>query len=1237
MRLKANRQALKVALIYVSVSVAWILVSDKALKWLISDAELRSAISIYKGCAFVAITGVLLYFAIRSLLDRYSREAKQRLTAQAAELAVGEKLRQSEERLRLVSEASNDGVWDWNLKTDLAELSPRYWEIIGYSPREEVANLSFLKRLIHPADWPAVKQLLEEQFAGKASQFSGEFRMTTKDGVVKWIWVRGKVVERDADGMALRMVGTSSDITRRKEAETALQESKERYALTERAVNDGLWDWNILTGEDNFSARWKAILGYQDNELPNLKSTFQELLHPEDRQRVEEVTVGHLQNGQRYAVEFRLRHKDGSYRWVFSRGEAMRDEAGRPYRMVGAVTDITERKVAETALRESEEKFFKVFQSSPTPIALTTLEDGRYLDANEEFLKMMQRTRSEVIGRTSLEIGIWADPAERTAIIGNVKKLGSGRNIELSIRNAAGEIRQILWSAEIVVIGGQNCLLGTSLDITDRKLAEQKHRESEERYRQLFELESDAVILVDCETHRFVDVNQSAQRLYGYTRAEFLQMTVEAVSDERDKTHGSIGSGNQFIPLRWHRKKNGERFALEITTNVISYQGRRTELATLRDITARQRVMDMLGETTDQLLEAQHIAGLGSYVFDLTTGLWNGSEVLGGIFGLADPGKSRDVRAWLEIIHPQDRQEMRDYLAEEILKKRAPFDRIYRIIRSNDQQERWVHGLGKLVLDDQGNVLRMMGVIQDITERKRAEEQMNVQFSALTAAANAIVITDRNGKIKWVNPAFSKLTGYSAEEAVGNTARILKSGQHPPTFYANMWATILTGNAWHGEIINRRKDGQLYTEDMTITPVRGADGRIAHFVAIKQDVTEQRQLEKRFQQAQKMEAIGTLAGGIAHDFNNILAAMYGYTYLLQQDTEGNTPAQENINEILKATGRAKDLVQQILTFSRQREQKPQVIQLQTVVKEAIKFLRASLPAQIKIDMNFAADAPAVLADPTQIYQVTINLATNALHAMEGRPGHLTIGLGTFEPDAKIIQTQPEFRPIVYTQLTVTDTGHGMDAKTLERVFEPFFTTKPVGKGTGLGLAVVHGIVQSHGGVITVESEVGRGTTFHLYFPGQIKQAPTAESTECQIPKGHGEKILLLDDEPALTTTMKGLLQRLNYQVSTSNSAREVLRWYQRDASQFDLVITDLTMPEMTGIELARQLRELRPHLPVILASGFSADLNRDTLRASGIYDLLEKPISMNALAEVIQRALTSQNSVRQDGATSFTA
>jgi CheY-like chemotaxis protein len=251
----------------------------------------------------------------------------------------------------------------------------------------------------------------------------------------------------------------------------------------------------------------------------------------------------------------------------------------------------------------------------------------------------------------------------------------------------------------------------------------------------------------------------------------------------------------------------------------------------------------------------------------------------------------------------------------------------------------------------------------------------------------------------------------------------------------------------------------------------------------------------------------------------------------------------------------------------------------------------------------------------------MNLATNALHAMDGRPGQLAVKLDSFLPDEEFIRAHPEFRPVQYARLTVADTGHGMDAKTLERIFEPFFTTKPVGKGTGLGLAVVLGLVQAHDGVITVESQPGLGTTFRLYFPAKMEDAAANDVAAAKLPGGRGQKILLVDDEPALTATFQRLLARLNYQVTSRNSAREAIALFRENPAHFDLVITDLTMPEINGLELTRQLRALRPDLPVLLASGFSAELNRENLHAAGVADLLEKPISMTALADVLQRTL----------------
>ena len=436
-----------------------------------------------------------------------------------------------------------------------------------------------------------------------------------------------------------------------------------------------------------------------------------------------------------------------------------------------------------------------------------------------------------------------------------------------------------------------------------------------------------------------------------------------------------------------------------------------------------------------------------------------------------------------------------------------------------------------------------------------------------------------------------------------------------------MWEVLGRGEVWRGHFINKRKDGQIFEEEATIAPVRDANGMVINFVAIKRDVTREMQLEDQVRQSQKMEAIGTLAGGIAHDFNNVLAVIFGYASLLKEDLENGPAGLADVDEILLAATRAQELVQQILTFSRQREQSRRIIPLDTVVKEATKFLRASLPAEIAFEIELAADAPAVLANATQIYQVTVNLATNALHAMEGRPGQLTVRLEAFRPDEAFLQRHPQFKAIPYARLTVADTGHGMDARTLERIYEPFFTTKPVGKGTGLGLAVVHGIVQSHDGLITVESEVGKGTTFGLYFPAVKADEALLKKDPCAVPQGHGQKILVVDDETALAKVTQTVLQRLNYEATIATRPQAALELVRAQPAQYDLVITDLTMPQMNGLELAKQLREIRPELPILLATGNPAALDPTTLSVAGICKLMEKPVRTDALAKAVHAAL----------------
>ncbi len=513
----------------------------------------------------------------------------------------------------------------------------------------------------------------------------------------------------------------------------------------------------------------------------------------------------------------------------------------------------------------------------------------------------------------------------------------------------------------------------------------------------------------------------------------------------------------------------------------------------------------------------------------------------------------------------------------------------------------------------------------DRTEQVRVEHAHGQLAMAVEQAAETIVITDLNGAILYANPAFERTTGYSLAEAVGQNPRILKSGAQGPDFYRTLWEVLQRGETWTGRFTNRRKDGSRYEEEATISPVRDATGRIVNYVAVKRDITREVHLESQLRQAQKMEAIGLLSGGIAHDFNNVLGAIIGNAQLGALDLDPAHPASEAFDQILVASRRASQMVRQILTFARQESRERRRVDLAPIVAESVRLLRATLPAGITIVASLGNDLPAVLADEPQVQQVIVNLATNAWHAMEGRPARLTLELNAVTVDGQLAAEHPDLRPGGYLRLRMTDTGIGMEAALLERIFEPFFTTKPPGKGTGLGLSVVHGIVKAHDGAILVRSEPGVGTTFDLYLPtvAAAETATMAGST----PLRHGgcEHLLVIDDDEVMLRTTTRILERLGYRVTAQREAAAALAAFEAAPDTFALVFTDLNMPGLGGIDVARAIRQRRPDLPVLLCSGYLTEELRGTALEAGVRDIVRKPASLHDLGEAIGRCLSSES------------
>jgi PAS domain S-box-containing protein len=527
------------------------------------------------------------------------------------------------------------------------------------------------------------------------------------------------------------------------------------------------------------------------------------------------------------------------------------------------------------------------------------------------------------------------------------------------------------------------------------------------------------------------------------------------------------------------------------------------------------------------------------------------------------------------------------------------------------------------ILSVDGSVSRIVQIARDVTDALRQEEERQRLSTAIEQTSEVVVITDVFGTIQYINPAFTTVTGYTRDEAVGQNMNLVKSNRQDHTFYRHLWETILAGTVWRGRLINRRKDGTLYSEMTTISPIIDADGTISAFVAVKRDISREEQLEKQLQQAAKLEAIGTLAGGIAHDFNNILSAILGYAQIARNQIDKNHPLAYPLQHIQAAGERAADLVEQILTFSRQDQvrQPLRPLRVQPIIKEALRLLRSSIPTTIKLIQQIDTAALSIMADPVQIHQVIMNLCTNARQAIDSEHGEIRVSLRdvTLEPTASQ-PAAPELPPGRYLELCVTDSGCGMDEQTMQRIFDPFFTTKPKDRGTGLGLAVVHGIVKTHQGHIEVSSLPGQGTTFTVLLPA-IEGRQSTEASVVTPVRGGSENILLVDDEHQLTDMLTRVLERLGYRVTAFNDSLAAARCFRDNSGDFDLVITDMTMPNMTGAELAKEFLALRPALPVILVTGYNERINRETALYLGVREFLSKPLRKDDLARTIREIL----------------
>ncbi len=621
-------------------------------------------------------------------------------------------------------------------------------------------------------------------------------------------------------------------------------------------------------------------------------------------------------------------------------------------------------------------------------------------------------------------------------------------------------------------------------------------------------------------------------------------------------------------------------------------------------------------------------APIGMFAVDLKGDFTYGNRKVDGITGykLAEKvGKN-----FQSIVYPEDLPVILDRI-----QKRLSGQAI-----SDPYEVRMVHASGKTIWvritpesiyekggDGQERLTGMQAFLEDVTDRKSAEEALRRseerQSKLLQQTFDIIYETDAFGFIKKISPQTEKVFGLKPEALMSRHFQVLLKESERERIAGQMQKAIEEEGFGTVEFIGKKADGsEVYCELRHV--IEKADDKIIGTFGVIRDMTEWHKMQAHLQQSQKMEAIGTLAGGIAHDFNNILGAIMGFTQLALYDLPQESPTRYNLDQVLKASDRARDLVKQILAFSRQGEQEKGPIHVLPVVKEVLKLLRASLPKSIEIQQKLSVSEDLILMDPTHLHQVLMNLCTNASQAIQDRKGVIEVSLDEVhleEGDKPFFQ---DMNPGPFLRLSVRDTGGGMDPAILSRIFDPFFTTKKPGQGTGMGLSVVHGIVRSHGGQITVYSEPDIGSTFKVYLPKMERAEVLSEAVKAPLPLGH-ERILFVDDEAGLVETWVKILKRLGYQVSGLVSSIDALQVFRTRAGQFDLLITDQTMPKMSGTELAREILSFRPDFPIILCSGFSETVTPEEAGAMGIRSFLMKPVLLGEIAVAIRMALDGRD------------
>lgn len=1046
------------------------------------------------------------------------------------------------------------------------------------------------------------------------------------------------------------------------ESQKALRKSEQQHRTLVASMSDILF---VLDEDDRFVETYHqpdAPMAFNPKEF--IGSKIQEIMPPEVVSQYESLVLQVRKSGETQRHEYPL-NINGNTRWFSS----TLDQHKKNKQIIANIRDITLRKQAEIELQQ-------MFDISPDLLCTVDSDTGYFTKLNPAWSRILGFSLEELYAKPLME---FIHPEDRESTAKEIDKQLAGQrtgSFENRYRTINGSYRWLSWRAAPT---NDSVLFATARDITYEKHRRLKERSTLVRERREAEVVSTIATSPALAQGNFTkicrELTESAAEALGPIRAgvwlyeQNASMLVnQDTYDARDHVHFRGQSLHEsrcpqlFLSLNNHKYIAVEEAWADDRTsqlqpmylkpnNILSilmaviHSGEKIlgvlslehtqEIHQWADdeITFAIQLSDQIAITLSnqekheaqvalQRSEREYESLFNSIqdaivVADMNRQLMDCNAAFTELFGYA---KEEIIRQPTNIIYPDHDKYIE---SEQILEKRMDDPTQPTITEFKTKSgELFLGEVVSFFLRDSENERRgFIGIIRDVTFRERQIEQQQRYLQAMSQVGEAVVITDPEGRIEYVNPAFTEITGYSPEEVIGRNPHILNSGKHSQEFYQELWDTIQSGESWSGQFVNKRKDGEFYTEDAVISPVKDSRGHIINYVAVKRDITEQLQLEEELRQSQKMEAVGQLAGGIAHDFNNLLTIINGYTSILSSQPLPDE-TQALVSSIEHAGQRAAELTNQLLAFSRKQKLEPQTIYPDKLIKKIVPMLNRLLAEDIDIRIETNANETQIMVDPGQLEQVILNLALNARDAMKkGGRLNITSDVSTYLELPLLMQEEFKTDSADYYCLTVSDTGTGMKTELLEKIFEPFFTTKPEGQGTGLGLSTVYGIVKQSGGAIDVESQPGEGTTFTLYFPeSSAVRVVQKKETHPEDVDLRAREILVVDDDPGILKYIRYVLERGGMNVHTSERASDALEFLRSTKSAIDVLLCDVILEDENGSVLAEKCKSIHQGLQVILMSGYTDDRTLEYL-LEGHSISLRKPFEKEELVKSIQSAL----------------